>query len=233
MVCRTLDLPGLYHLFDVLFNFSTRQHHLMPAASAPDLEIHADAQHFKALRTAGVLFAGEDGISNCDIHEQLSLLPVPSGTGPYRGPRRFILSFFPSLLPCSLPGSLLVLSLSAAVSDGVLAAASGGGASVEPGIGASDDPFVRVGIGFVRAMPHTLHLHSITPSRVSVGCTTTVPASQLWSVLELPRRSVAPHCEHSRVWMPSSIQVAFVVVNHAPNLCPVLEIPRLSVAPQV
>ena len=30
-----------------------------------------------------------DGISNCDIHEQLSLLPVPSGTGPYRGPRRF------------------------------------------------------------------------------------------------------------------------------------------------
>ena len=148
-------------------------------------------------------------------------------------PGSFLLSFFPSLLPCSLPGSLLVLSLSAAVSDGVLAAASGGGASVEPGIGAVDDPCVRVGIGFVRAMPHTLHLHSITPSRVSVGCTMTVPASQLWSVLELPRRSVAPHCEHSRVWMPSSMQVAFVVVNHAPNLCPVLEIPRLSVAPQV
>ena len=37
----------------------------------------------------GCFFAGEDGISNCDIHEQLSLLPVPSGTGPYRGPRRF------------------------------------------------------------------------------------------------------------------------------------------------
>ena len=76
-LCRTLDLPGLYHLFDVLFNFSTRQHHLMPAASAPDLEIHADAQHFKALRTAGVLFAGEDGIAYSNVHNLgFSLLPA-------------------------------------------------------------------------------------------------------------------------------------------------------------
>ena len=49
----------------------------MPAASAPDLEIHADAQHFKALRTAGVLFAGEDGIAYSNVHNLgFSLLPA-------------------------------------------------------------------------------------------------------------------------------------------------------------
>ena len=64
--------------FDVLLDLCPGQHDLAAAARAADLEIHAHPQHLEAGRSAGVLFAGEDGISNCDIHEQLSLLPVPA-----------------------------------------------------------------------------------------------------------------------------------------------------------
>ena len=85
----SLGGTGLLDLFDVFFDLCAGQHDLAAAARAADLEIHAHPQHLEAGRSAGVLFAGEDGISNCDIHEQLSLLPAPSGTGPYRGQHRF------------------------------------------------------------------------------------------------------------------------------------------------
>ena len=58
------------------FNFRAGQHDLTAAAHAADLEIHADTQHFKAGSPAGVLLAGEDGISHSDIHSVgRSLLP--------------------------------------------------------------------------------------------------------------------------------------------------------------
>ena len=46
-------------------------------------------------------------------------------------------------------------------------------------VGAAVVPDASLGIGVVRLMPHILQIHSITPSRFAVGCTTTVPASQL------------------------------------------------------
>lgn len=53
------------------------------------------------------------------------------------------------------------------------------GAGVGVARGAAVVPGLSLGIGFVRIMPHILHIHCITPSWLVVGCTTTFPASQL------------------------------------------------------
>lgn len=76
-VSPVLNRLRLDHFFDVLFNFCTWQHHFSSAAGAADLEIHAHAQHLKAGSTAGVLFAGEDGIAHSNVHiVGRSLLPA-------------------------------------------------------------------------------------------------------------------------------------------------------------
>ena len=46
-------------------------------------------------------------------------------------------------------------------------------------VGAAVVPGLSLGIGFVRIVPHILHIHCITPSWLVVGCATTFPASQL------------------------------------------------------
>ena len=64
-----VGMVNLNHFFDVLFNFCAGQHDLAATARAADPEIHAHAQHLKACSAAGVLFAGEDGISHCNVHK--------------------------------------------------------------------------------------------------------------------------------------------------------------------
>ena len=49
-----LLLPRAQNFFDVALDLGTRQHDLMPAALAFDLEIHAYAQYIETVRTAGV-----------------------------------------------------------------------------------------------------------------------------------------------------------------------------------
>lgn len=53
------------------------------------------------------------------------------------------------------------------------------GAGVGVVLGAAVVPGLSLGIGFVRIVPHILHIHCITPSWLVVGCATTFPASQL------------------------------------------------------
>ena len=53
------------------------------------------------------------------------------------------------------------------------------GAGVGVVLGAAVAPGLSLGIGFVRIVPHILHIHCITPSWLVVGCATTFPASQL------------------------------------------------------
>ena len=57
----------------------------------------------------------------------------------------------------------------------------GGAVGAEVGVvlGAAVVPGLSLGIGFVRIVPHILHIHCITPSWLVVGCATTFPASQL------------------------------------------------------
>ena len=80
---------------------------------------------------------------------------------------------FLSLL--SPPLSSVSAALSGSVSDAFVASETGddvvssGGGAAGFGAEASDVPDVSFGIGIVRVMPHTLHLHSITPSRFVVA----------------------------------------------------------------
>lgn len=53
------------------------------------------------------------------------------------------------------------------------------GAGVGVVLGAAVVPGLSLEIGFVRIVPHILHIHCITPSWLVVGCATTFPASQL------------------------------------------------------
>ena len=53
------------------------------------------------------------------------------------------------------------------------------GAGVGVVLGAAVVPGLSLGIGFVRIVPHILHIHCITPSWLVGGCATTFPASQL------------------------------------------------------
>ena len=67
-------------------------------------------------------------------------------------------------------GGAVGVTFGVAVAD-VRGEAVGAGAAVVPGL--------SLGIGFVRIVPHILHIHCITPSWLVVGCATTFPASQL------------------------------------------------------
>ena len=69
-----LLLPRAQNFFDVALDLGTRQHDLMPAALAFDLEIHAYAQYIETVRTAGVRLLGLDDVPR----------PVrPYGTPPF------------------------------------------------------------------------------------------------------------------------------------------------------
>ena len=69
MCCAAgLFLARFDDLFDVLLDLRPGQHDLAATARAADLEIHAHPQHLEACCSAGVLFAGEDGIADCNIH---------------------------------------------------------------------------------------------------------------------------------------------------------------------
>lgn len=111
--------------------------------------------------------------------------------------------FFPSLSAVSeidapgeavgeIPGEAEAAALGDAVADvcgeavgeafGVAVADVRGGAvgaGVGVVLGAAVVPGLSLGIGFVRIVPHILHIHCITPSWLVVGCATTFPASQL------------------------------------------------------
>ena len=63
-----LLLPRAQNFFDVALDLGTRQHDLVPAALAADLEIHADTQHIKTVGTTGVRFLGLDHIADLYIH---------------------------------------------------------------------------------------------------------------------------------------------------------------------
>lgn len=83
-----------------------------------------------------------------------------------------------------IPGEAEAAALGDAVGEafGVAVADVRGGA-VGAGVGvvrgAAVVPGLSLGIGFVRIVPHILHIHCITPSWLVVGCATTFPASQL------------------------------------------------------
>ena len=59
---------GALDLFDLLFVFGPRAHHLAPAARAAELEVRADAQHLPPARAAGVIFFQYKNVSDTDIH---------------------------------------------------------------------------------------------------------------------------------------------------------------------
>ena len=63
-----LLFPAPQDFFDVALDLGTRQHDLVPAALAADLEIHADTQHIKTVGTTGVRFLGLDHIADLYIH---------------------------------------------------------------------------------------------------------------------------------------------------------------------
>ncbi len=63
-----LLLPRAQNFFDVALDLGTRQHDLMPAALAFDLEIHAYAQYIETVRTAGVRLLGLDDVPDLYVH---------------------------------------------------------------------------------------------------------------------------------------------------------------------
>ena len=79
-----------------------------------------------------------------------------------------------------IPGEAEAAALGDAVGEAVAdVRGEAVGAGVGVARGAAVVPGLSLGIGFVRIVPHTLHIHCITPSWLVVGCATTFPASQL------------------------------------------------------
>ncbi len=67
---------GSNHLFDVFFDFSTRQHDFVPTSSTTNAKVHTDTQHGKSIGAARVGLFRLDGIANVDVHSTRSFLCV-------------------------------------------------------------------------------------------------------------------------------------------------------------